>query len=52
MLNETERQVDQLRRCLNPCFNGICSMSYKDGKLERKVKGLNPCFNGICSMSG
>ena len=38
--------------CLNPCYNGICSMSELQvaAARERSV-GLNPCYNGICSMS-
>ena len=38
--------------CLNPCFNGICSMRvYKlRYRYTGDFKGLNPCFNGICSM--
>ena len=37
---------------LNPCFNGICSMSLECGEIVQ-IQGccLNPCFNGICSMS-
>ena len=36
---------------LNPCFNGICSMSLIFMKLPSQKLSLNPCFNGICSMS-
>ena len=38
--------------CLNPCFNGICSMRVVCLDSCGNVLGcLNPCFNGICSMS-
>ena len=36
---------------LNPCFNGICSMSHQEQNVRNKMLSLNPCFNGICSMS-
>ena len=37
---------------LNPCFNGICSLSFGHGFANNcKGIGLNPCFNGICSLS-
>ena len=36
---------------LNPCFNGICSLSLnKLGQFDAISEGLNPCFNGICSL--
>ena len=52
MLNESTANSVQHRKgnSLNPCFNGICSMSGKEIKLKRTFAGLNPCFNGICSM--
>ena len=34
---------------LNPCFNGICSMSNQQ-RCGKCLCCLNPCFNGICSM--
>ena len=38
--------------CLNPCSNGICSMSLSMSvNMRLTVIGLNPCSNGICSMS-
>ena len=37
---------------LNPCFNGICSLSERmSERAEVQAVGLNPCFNGICSLS-
>ena len=36
---------------LNPCYNGICSMSWKAITEYKQHKSLNPCYNGICSMS-
>ena len=38
--------------CLNPCFNGICSLTQEtvDGWAQRPIC-LNPCFNGICSLT-
>ena len=36
---------------LNPCFNGICSMSPTSNDEAVIIFCLNPCFNGICSMS-
>ena len=50
----TERKGDTIEfdaKGLNPCFNGICSLSL--GILVEKDKRfcLNPCFNGICSLS-
>ena len=37
---------------LNPCFNGICSLSSFNKQLKEHFYGsLNPCFNGICSLS-
>ena len=36
---------------LNPCFNGICSLSSFNKQLKEHFYGsLNPCFNGICSL--
>ena len=37
--------------CLNPCFNGIWSLSNNETNiLLQKVNSLNPCFNGIWSL--
>ena len=37
---------------LNPCFNGICSLSLQNcNYCSYLKKRLNPCFNGICSLS-
>ena len=37
---------------LNPCFTGICSLSYISiNKFNKKELSLNPCFTGICSLS-
>ena len=36
---------------LNPCFDGICSMSWCSRSQPYAVGRLNPCFDGICSMS-
>ena len=36
---------------LNPCFNGICSLSFREmAIIDNYAGGLNPCFNGICSL--
>ena len=37
--------------CLNPCYNGICSMRGQKIGFKGANGGLNPCYNGICSMS-
>ena len=36
--------------CLNPCCNGIYSMSIKDEQGDIFFVSLNPCCNGIYSM--
>ena len=38
--------------CLNPCCNGIYSMSMTILNVTELTQGLNPCCNGIYSMSG
>ena len=38
--------------CLNPCFNGICSLRKEKKKKKILIESLNPCFNGICSLRG
>ena len=38
--------------CLNPCFNGIWSASWRPDSRQGRVQwSLNPCFNGIWSAS-
>ena len=40
------------KACLNPCFNGICSLRIKHLSIMANLTfSLNPCFNGICSLS-
>ncbi len=41
----------QLLMCLNPCCNGIYSMSFGVLSLVSLDYRLNPCCNGIYSMS-
>jgi len=36
---------------LNPCSNGICSLTYYQVGEEARRCGLNPCSNGICSLT-
>ena len=36
---------------LNPCCNGIYSMSLKINDYDNNESSLNPCCNGIYSMS-
>ncbi len=37
---------------LNPCSNGICSLTTLDlGGITIKELSLNPCSNGICSLT-
>ena len=36
---------------LNPCFNGICSLTGASQTKTTRTAGLNPCFNGICSLT-
>ena len=39
-------------RGLNPCYSGICSVSFlKAFPNWKRLKGLNPCYSGICSVS-
>ncbi len=49
-----EKTVEELEKLftesgLNPCSNGICSMSCLKQK-TLQIQCLNPCSNGICSM--
>ena len=38
--------------CLNPCSNGICSLTSEIVDIcEDGYLGLNPCSNGICSLT-
>ena len=40
------------RPCLNPCFSGIWSVSWRPSRLAKfPLKCLNPCFSGIWSVS-
>ena len=40
------------REGLNPCFNGICSLTVLDWESFTGNRFcLNPCFNGICSLT-
>ena len=47
--------LSRLVRGLNPCFNGICSLSapglIEVPSVDWLPTSLNPCFNGICSLS-
>ncbi len=36
---------------LNPCSNGICSLTYKLKIMHYNTLCLNPCSNGICSLT-
>ena len=37
--------------CLNPCFDGIWSLThFRDGHIPQGG-GLNPCFDGIWSLT-
>ena len=36
---------------LNPCSNGIWSLTPFDEQIDRVRKGLNPCSNGIWSLT-
>ena len=54
MLSETVKTAVavEFNMCLNPCFNGICSLRMGNKVLEKNQESsLNPCFNGICSLS-
>ena len=43
--------VDMSKTRLNPCSNGICSLSEINNSLtSADANGLNPCSNGICSL--
>ena len=44
-------RLQLLKSCLNPCSNGICSVSapYRQ-RNSINFKSLNPCSNGICSV--
>ena len=37
--------------CLNPCSNGICSLTDMEIIEVKDVVCLNPCSNGICSLT-
>ena len=37
--------------CLNPCSNGICSLTKKLLWIQHLLRSLNPCSNGICSLT-
>ena len=52
MLSEDFKDLPNLPQAdrLNPCFNGICSLSLPDELVYKDPAGLNPCFNGICSL--
>ena len=36
---------------LNPCSNGICSLTNTKKRKIRRGRCLNPCSNGICSLT-
>ena len=46
------RRSSNAPSCLNPYFNGICSLT-DDGREGTAFTpiGLNPYFNGICSLT-
>ena len=45
-------RIDNTFKGLNPCSNGICSLtSAEDVELIKDNLGLNPCSNGICSLT-
>ncbi len=47
-----EKSWDSSAHCLNPCSNGICSLT-SPILMERShsSRRLNPCSNGICSLT-
>ena len=45
-----EFDTDKNNTGLNPCYNGICSMSEVSSEIKKQLPRLNPCYNGICSM--
>ena len=53
MLCEQQRSplVQQVRRSLNPCYSGICSVSQPIADKLNERGCLNPCYSGICSVS-
>ena len=42
--------VKAIKKRLNPCSNGICSLISPTVIAELTEEGLNPCSNGICSL--
>ena len=36
---------------LNPCSNGIWSLTTETNRFNLKVESLNPCSNGIWSLT-
>ena len=48
---EAEEKAREAER-LNPCSNGICSLTNKKKMTTDDWKdSLNPCSNGICSLT-
>ncbi len=41
----------EVSRGLNPCSNGICSLTNYPSDMRSYWPGLNPCSNGICSLT-
>ena len=49
---EVIKLVSPKVNCLNPCFNGRCTRTYKFLKnLGYAEDSLNPCFNGRCTRT-
>ena len=40
-----------IAKCLNPCSNGIWSLTHDINYASRIFYGLNPCSNGIWSLT-
>ena len=54
MLSDTIEMetYDYIASGLNPCSNGICSLTSEDGFVRYTGSpSLNPCSNGICSLT-
>ena len=52
MLSDIGRNTLSLNlvKGLNPCSNGICSLTVPIATYVETLNGLNPCSNGICSL--
>ena len=47
----TQRSRSRCRMRLNPCSNGICSLTEGQDNGGQTYHRLNPCSNGICSLT-